>query len=84
MAWLRGRPRDPGLAAALSLLLPGAGQMYNGDPRGAMLWLAAAPVTWLATGGLLGWVCHVAAAAAAYRQARRQNGGPGASSLTDA
>jgi hypothetical protein len=84
MAWLKGRPRDPGLAAALSLLLPGAGQIYNGDPRGAMLWLAATPVAWLATGGLLGWVCHVAAAAAAHRQARRQDSGPGPPPLTGA
>ena len=60
--------RDPALAAALSLLLPGAGQIYNGEVRRAVPWLIATPLVWLASGGLLGWTCHVAAAYAAWKK----------------
>ena len=62
--------RDPELAAALSLLVPGAGQIYNGDVGRALPWLLAAPAVWLASGGLLGWICHVGAAYTAWTRHR--------------
>ena len=62
--------RDPGLAAVLSLIIPGAGQLYNGRVLAGILWLIITPGLWIGTGGLLGWVCHVVAAYTAYAYAR--------------
>ena len=43
-----------GVSAVLSLMVPGAGQIYNGDFfRGAFL-LLVTPGVWLGTGGTLG------------------------------
>jgi TM2 domain-containing membrane protein YozV len=53
--------RDPGLAAVLSLLIPGVGQFYNGR---------ILPGLWIGTGGLLAWVCHIIPACMAYTYAR--------------
>jgi TM2 domain-containing membrane protein YozV len=64
--------RDPGLAAVLSLIIPGAGQLYNGRILAGILWLIITPGMWIGTGGLLGWVCHVIAAYTAYSYAREQ------------
>jgi TM2 domain-containing membrane protein YozV len=64
--------RDPGLAAVLSLIIPGAGQLYNGRILAGILWLIITPGMWIGTGGLLGWVCHVIAAYTAYSYARNQ------------
>src|SRR4051812_46794383 len=36
-----GRPANPGLAAVLSLFVPGAGQLYVGRPVAALLWFLA-------------------------------------------
>ena len=54
--------RDPALAAVLSVIIPGAGQLYNGRSLAGILWLIITPGLWIGTGGLLGWVCHVIAA----------------------
>ena len=62
--------RDPGIAAVLSFLLPGVGQLYNGQLVWAIVWFIITPGLWIGTGGLLGWVCHVIAAAAAYSYAK--------------
>ena len=62
--------RDPGLAAVLSLIIPGVGQLYNGRILAGILWLIITPGMWIGTGGLLGWVCHVIAAYTAYTYAR--------------
>ena len=62
--------RDPTLAAILSLLIPGVGQLYNGRILAGILWLIITPGLWLGTGGLLGWVCHIIAAYTAYTYAR--------------
>ena len=67
------RQRNPGVAAVLSLLIPGVGQIYNGDFLRAIFWLIVTPGLWLGTGGLLGWVCHVIAAFTAYSRARHKN-----------
>ncbi len=62
--------RDPGLAAVLSLLIPGVGQLYNGRILRGILWLIITPGLWFGTGGLLGWICHLISAYTAYRYAR--------------
>jgi TM2 domain-containing membrane protein YozV len=64
--------KDPGLAAVLSLIVPGVGQFYNGDFLRGLFWLIVTPGLWIGTGGLLGWVCHVIAAITAYRRAGRK------------
>lgn len=62
--------RDPGLAAVLSLIVPGVGQLYNGRILTGIIWLIITPGLWIGTGGLLGWVCHVISAYQAYTYAR--------------
>jgi TM2 domain-containing membrane protein YozV len=65
--------KDAGLAAVLSLIVPGIGQFYNGDFLRGLFWLIVTPGFWIGTGGLLGWVCHVIAAITAHRRAVRFN-----------
>jgi TM2 domain-containing membrane protein YozV len=60
----------PGVAAVLSFVVPGAGQIYNGKFLRALFWLVITPGLWLGTGGLLGWVCHLISAYTAYDWAR--------------
>ena len=62
--------RDPNLAAVLSLIIPGVGQLYNGRILAGILWLIITPGLWIGSGGLLGWICHVVAAYTAYSYAR--------------
>lgn len=61
--------RNPGTAAVLSAVLPGLGQIYNGQILRAVLWFIITPGLWIGSGGLLGWVCHVWSAYSAYRYA---------------
>ncbi|MBM3777117.1 MAG: hypothetical protein FJW23_02610 [Acidimicrobiia bacterium] len=65
----------PGLAAVLSLVLPGAGQVYNGDFLRAIFWFIVTPGLWLGSGGVLGWVCHVVSAFTAHHRAIDRNRG---------
>lgn len=65
--------KDPGLAAVLSLVVPGVGQIYNGDFVRGIFWLIVTPGFWLGTGGLFGWICHVIAAWTAHRRAHGHN-----------
>ena len=60
---------NPGVSAVLSVILPGVGQIYNGDFLRGIFWLIITPGMWIGTGGLLGWVCHVIASYTAYRRA---------------
>lgn len=62
--------RSPGLAAILSLIVPGVGQFYNGRILAGILWLIITPGLWIGTGGLFGWVAHLVSAYLAYRYAR--------------
>ena len=67
--------RHPGLAAVLSVVIPGVGQIYNGDFLRGLFWLIVTPGMWIGTGGLLGWVCHLISAYTAYRRADDKNKG---------
>ena len=58
----------PGVAAVLSFLIPGLGQLANGDILRGLFWLLITPGLWIGTGGVLGSVCHVISAATAYRR----------------
>lgn len=59
----------PGVAALLSFVIPGVGQIYNGEILRGVFWLIVTPGLWVGSGGLLGWVCHVVSAATAYNRA---------------
>jgi TM2 domain-containing membrane protein YozV len=61
--------KDPGVAAVLSLVIPGVGQFYNGAFWRGIFWLILTPGVWIGSGGFVGWVCHVIAAITAYRYA---------------
>lgn len=60
----------PGVAALLSFFIPGVGQIYNGDILRGVFWLIITPGLWIGSGGLLGWVCHIIAAATAHNRAQ--------------
>jgi TM2 domain-containing membrane protein YozV len=49
------------------------GQIYNGCILRGVLWLIFTPGFWIGTGGTLGWICHIIAAATAYAYASRHN-----------
>ncbi len=63
----------PGIAAVLSLFVPGVGQIYNGAFLRAIFWFIISPGLWLGTGGWLGWVCHLVYAYTAYQYARKSS-----------
>ena len=46
--------RNPGLAAVLSVIIPGVGQIYNGQFLWAIFWFIITPGAWIGTAGLLG------------------------------
>ena len=62
--------RNPTLAAVLSAIVPGVGQLYNGRILAGILWLVLTPGLWIGTCGLLGWIAHVVSAYTAYAYAR--------------
>jgi TM2 domain-containing membrane protein YozV len=64
--------KSPGVAAVLSLLIPGVGQFYNGAFLRGLFWLIVTPGLWIGSGGFLGWICHVIAAITAYNYAVRE------------
>lgn len=59
-----------GIAAVLSFLIPGLGQIYNGDFLRAIFWFVVAGAVWVISWGLLGWVCHLIAAYTAYSRGK--------------
>ena len=62
---------NPGIAAILSLIIPGVGQFYNGTFWRGIFWLIITPGLWIGSGGFLGWICHVISAITAYNYAKR-------------
>ena len=62
--------RDPIIAGLLSFLIPGLGQIYNGQVLWGILWLVLTGVSWIGSAGLLGWVVHLIAAYFAYIYAK--------------
>jgi TM2 domain-containing membrane protein YozV len=67
--------KNPGLAAVLSFVVPGVGQIYNGAFLRGIFWLIVTPGFWLGTGGTLGWICHLISAYTAYSYAEDLNEG---------
>ena len=61
---------NPGVAAVLSFVLPGVGQLYNGKFLRAVFWFIVTPGLWIGSGGWLGWICHLIAAYTAYTYAK--------------
>lgn len=54
----------------MSLILPGAGQIYNGRILAGLIWLLFSLVLWLVSAGLLGWIFHLVSAYCAYSYAK--------------
>lgn len=73
--------KHPGLAGVLSFVVPGLGQIYNGNFVRAFIWLIITPGLWIGSGGTLGWVCHLLSAWTAYRLAEHRLEGTTARSL---
>jgi TM2 domain-containing membrane protein YozV len=65
----------PGVAAVLSFIVPGVGQIYNGKILRGIFWLIITPGFWLGTGGLLGWICHLISAYTAHSWAKEHPNG---------
>ena len=66
---------NPGTAAVLSLIVPGVGQIYNGDFLRGIFWLIITPGFWFFSAGLFGWPFHLISAYTAYRRAKDKNAG---------
>lgn len=60
----------PGVAAVLSFLVPGLGQLYNGKFLRGAFWLIITPSLWFATAGTLGWIFHLVSSYTAYSWAK--------------
>ena len=65
--------KNPTFSAMLSFIVPGVGQIYNGDWLRGIFWLIVTPGFWVGSGGTLGWVCHVIAAYTAHSRAQEVN-----------
>ena len=65
--------KNEGVAAVLSVLLPGLGQLYNGHFIWGIIWFIITPGLWIGSAGTLGWIFHIVSAIQAYRQAVRKN-----------
>ncbi|TNE91317.1 MAG: hypothetical protein EP330_05430 [Deltaproteobacteria bacterium] len=62
--------KNPGIAAVLSMLIPGVGQIYAGHILWGIFWLVITPGFWIGSGGCLGWICHILSAVQAANQAQ--------------
>ena len=67
----------PWIAALLSFLVPGFGQIYNREYVRALFWLIITPGFWVGSAGLFGWPFHIVAAYTAYRRAQLRGDFPG-------
>ncbi len=61
--------RDPGLAAIMSLVLPGLGQIYAGHWFWAIFWFVFTSGLWAVTGPF-GFLVHLFAAVQAHGQVK--------------
>lgn len=61
----------PLIAALLSFLVPGFGQIYNREYVRGIFWLIITPGFWVGSAGLFGWPFHIVAAYTAYQRAQR-------------
>jgi TM2 domain-containing membrane protein YozV len=68
----RAEPRKPGIAMLLSLIVPGLGQLYNGQLTKAIVFFIAGVAAWCV---VLGFIVHVVAAIEAYQAADKMNRG---------
>lgn len=71
----KANEKNPGVAAVLSFIVPGVGQIYNGAFLRGLFWLIITPGFWIGSGGMLGWICHIASAYTAYSYAEDLNAG---------
>ncbi|HEY6461030.1 MAG TPA: DUF5683 domain-containing protein [Polyangiaceae bacterium] len=62
---------NPHVAAVLSFVLPGLGQLYNGKFWRAIFWFLVAGGVWIGTWGTWGWICHILCAFTAYHYASK-------------
>ncbi len=62
--------REPFIAGLLSFLIPGLGQVYNGQILWGLLWLVLTGFSWIGSAGTLGWIAHLLAAYFAYKYAK--------------
>ena len=62
--------RNPGFAAVLSPIIPGAGRISNGRILANPPWLIVTPGLRIVSGGLPGWNRHAVALYTAYSYAR--------------
>ena len=65
--------KSPGVAAVLSFIIPGVGQLYNGTFWRAIFWFIITPGFWIGSAGFLGWICHIISAYTAYSKAESIN-----------
>lgn len=68
--------KNEGVAALLSLIIPGVGQIYNGRFIWAIFWMIITPGFWIgsiSTLGVTALVLHFLSAIHAYRQAVKKN-----------
>ena len=70
-----GHHRHPGTSAVLSLVIPGVGQIYNGDFLRGIFWLIVTPGFWVFSAGLFGWPFHLISAYTAFQRANDKNAG---------
>jgi serine/threonine protein kinase len=77
-----GRLYKPWIAAVLSFLIPGFGELYNRDFLRAVVWLIITPGFWIGSGGTLGWLCHLISSYTAYQGAREMAMNPASSSAS--
>jgi TM2 domain-containing membrane protein YozV len=48
-------PKSGGVAVILSILIPGLGHLYTGNPLSAVLWFLSAVVAWLTVAIVIGF-----------------------------
>jgi hypothetical protein len=61
---------NPGVAAVLSFVLPGVGQLYTGRFWRGIFWMIVTPGLWLGSAGTLGWIFHIIASYTAWSYAK--------------